>query len=133
MAYTVTIKGGAHPMLVDYACGKCGALTEDVFYHSRAAVEDALACRCGSVAERIISQRRNFIHPSHSSMYGKENPAFGVVVEDYGHKQRLMREYGVMEGADPVGGSRNHWKPTPDRPEPVPGSHWTDRPGDYEL
>tara|TARA_R110000824_G_scaffold233474_2_gene421779 strand:+ start:5542 stop:5844 length:303 start_codon:yes stop_codon:yes gene_type:complete len=41
-------------------------------------------------------------------MYGKFEPGLGCVVEDYAHKQRLMKELGVIEGADPVGGSRCH-------------------------
>ena len=44
-------------------------------------------------------------------MYGKLNPSFGCVVEDYGHKQRLLREYGMMEAADPVGGTREREMP----------------------
>ena len=120
-------------MLVDYACGTCGVLTEDVFYAGRSAVLDTIECTCGADAEKIISGRRNFIHPSHSSMYGKVNPAFGEVVEDYAHKQRLMKKYGVMEGADPVGGSRSHWKPTPERPAEVPNSSWVANHDDAQL
>jgi len=132
MAYKVTVKGGSHPTLVDYACEKCGEMQIDVFYHGRDAVEKQVDCPCGSKADKIISNR-NFIHPSHSGMYGKFHDGLGCVVDDYAHKKRLMKQQGVMEGADPVGGSRNHWKPTPDRPAPIPGSHWTDKPGEYEL
>ena len=129
MAYKVNIKGGVHPTLVDY----CGEFQIDVYYHSRAAVELQVECACGAQADKIISKGGNFIHPSHSGMYGKYHEGLGCVVEDYAHKKRLMKEQGVMEGADPVGGSRNHWKPTPERPAEVPGSHWTDHPGEVKL
>ncbi len=127
------MKGGAHPRLVDYACGKCGELTMDVFFHTYASVTATHPCQCGAEAEKIISPKQNHIHPDHSGMYGKYHAGLDCVVKDYAHKQRLMREQGVMEGADPVKGSRNHWKPEPERPEPVEGSHWTDHPGEVEL
>ena len=127
MAYKVNMIGGAHPTLVDYACGKCGAVTEDVFFASRLAVTTTIACACGHAAEKIISQRRNFIHPSKSSMYGKYEEGLGCVVQDYGHKQQLMREMGVIEGADPGGGSRNHWRPQPKAPE-ASNTVWVDDP-----
>lgn len=132
--YKVTLTGGSHPRLVDYRCSSCDVLHEDVFYDSLSNVLETIPCTCGGTAEKLFfSTRCNFIHPSHSSMYGKENPAFGCVVEDYAHKQRLMKQFGVIEGADPVGGSRNHWKPTPERPAPVSGSSWVDHPDDLKL
>jgi hypothetical protein len=50
----------------------------------------------------------NFIHNSHSSMYGKFHAGFGEVVESYSHKQELLKKYNVVESADSVGGSRCH-------------------------
>jgi hypothetical protein len=41
-------------------------------------------------------------------MYGQWNPAFGEVVESYGHKQELMKKYDVHEASDAKGGSRCH-------------------------
>lgn len=132
MAHKVTIKGGVHPVLVDYECSQCDQIMEDVFYASRAAIRQEISCPdCGASAPRIISQRGNHIHSSHSSMYGKENPALGCVVRDYAHKQQLMKRLGVIEGADPVKGSRNHWKPKPERPVSAPESVWSDRPDSF--
>jgi hypothetical protein len=119
------------PVLVDYACAKCDKLIEDEFFATRDAVVETIPCDCGSDAERIFTtSRQNFIHPSHSSMYGKFEEGLGCVVEDYGHKQRLMRDMGVMEGADTVGGSRCHRQSEPERAKNLPQSTWLDRPAD---
>ena len=52
--------------------------------------------------------KSNFIHNSHSNMYGKFHAGFGQVVESYSHKQELLKKYNVRESADAVGGSRCH-------------------------
>ena len=52
--------------------------------------------------------KSNFIHNSHSGMYGKFYAGFGQVVESYSHKQELLKKFNVRESADPVGGSRCH-------------------------
>ena len=52
--------------------------------------------------------KSNFIHNSHSNMYGKFHAGFGEVVESYSHKQELLKKYNVTESADAVGGSRCH-------------------------
>lgn len=133
MSYKVIIKGGAHPKLVDYSCAACGTLMTDVFFHRASDVTATHPCECGGTADKIISQRHNHIHATHSGMYGKYHEGLGCVIEDYSHKKRVMRELGVMEGADPVKGSRNHWKPTPERPAADSGSHWVDHPGELKL
>jgi hypothetical protein len=56
----------------------------------------------------MIFVTSNFIHNSHSGMYGKFHAGFGQVVESYSHKQELLKKYNVTESADSVGGSRNH-------------------------
>jgi hypothetical protein len=43
-----------------------------------------------------------------SSMYGCYHPGFGQVVESYGHKQQLLKQYNVEEAADAVHGSKSH-------------------------
>ena len=134
MAYTVKIRGGSHPRFVDYACSQCNEQMFDVFFPSYDAVTATHPCPCGAKADRVlVASRGNHIHATHSSMYGKYHAGLDCVITDYAHKQRVMREQGVMEGADPVKGSRNHWKPTPERPAEVPGSHWVDTPGEIEL
>ena len=54
---------------------------------------------------------RNFIQMTGGNMYGdghrgKYHPGLGEYVHDYAHKQRLLKEQGVREAADPIGGSR---------------------------
>jgi hypothetical protein len=56
----------------------------------------------------MIFVTSNFIHNSHSGMYGKFHAGFGEVVESYSHKQELLKKYNVTESADSVGGSRCH-------------------------
>lgn len=51
--------------------------------------------------------KRNGIHSQHSGMYGKYHHGFGCVVDDYGHKQRLLKKYGLHEAADSIGGSKS--------------------------
>lgn len=126
--YKVTVTGGAHPILVDYYCN-CGRWQRDVFFSRRADVTDRVPCECGEEAEKVIAVRRNFIHPSHSSLYGRYEPALDAVVEDYGHKKRLMDELGVMEGNDLVGGSREYRKDPPPKRSAGNDVAWTDDPG----
>jgi hypothetical protein len=66
---------------------------------------------CGKCSRSICVQDysggpRNYIDGQNSGMYGKYNPGLGCVVDDYGHKQRLLKEQGVREAADPINGSR---------------------------
>lgn len=56
-----------------------------------------------------IGQERNFIHSQHSGMYGKFHPGFGCVVNDYGHKQQLLRQYDLREAADKIDGAPAGW------------------------
>ena len=131
--YKIRMSGGSHPRLVDYACSSCGQFIPDVFFTSAKSVTDTMTCECGAEADKSFGGRQNFIHMTKSSMYGKYHEGLGCVIDDYAHKQRVMRELGVMEGADPVGGSRNHWKETPERPADLPESTWVENPGDVTL
>ena len=91
----------------DYEC-KCGKRYEDQWATTAAAVKRSVKCECGKQAAMVFDAPRNGIHFDHSSMYGQWNPSFGQVVESYGHKQQLMREYDVHEASDAKGGSRCH-------------------------
>ena len=65
-------------------------------------------CECGrSPCVQSFVGARNFIHESHSGMYGKYHPGLGEVVLDRAHKNRLLKEQGVIEAADTIGGSRS--------------------------
>ena len=128
MAYTVTMKGGAHPRLEDYHCESCGFYEIDVFFEKKESVTPTRECpQCGKVSEHVlIGTRQNNLHMDHSGLYGKYEPGLGVVVKDYAHKKRLMKELGVMEGSDPVKGSRSHRKDGPPPRTPHADSTWVE-------
>jgi hypothetical protein len=73
-------------------------------------------CKIESVTHRSrqvqtfpIGQERNHIHSQHTGMYGKFHPGFGCVVEDYGHKQQLLRRWDLREAADKIDGAPAGW------------------------
>jgi len=103
------------PRMEDYKCSTCGFVEVDVYFSLRSEVTPCRPCvECGSEANRVFAHpKQNFIHATHSSMYGKFEPGLGVVVESYGHKQRLMRELDVQESSDTTGGSRCYQKTDP--------------------
>jgi len=129
VAYKTTIRGGSHPRLEDYQCSSCEFTDVDVYFSSRDDVTPTRPCSsCGEESERMIAgTRRNFIHPTHSSMYGKFEPGLGCVVESYGHKQRLMREFDVQESSDTTKGSRNYQVSDPG-PRSKPHGNWVGDP-----
>ena len=91
--------------LVDFKCENCNYSWEHCFT-SKGDIVNALECsECSHRALRMWNTT-NFIHPTHSSMYGKYEPCFGEYVESRSHKQALLKKYGVVESSDPVGGSR---------------------------
>ena len=95
-------------VLHDYECKECGHRQIDVPSASHAQIQRIIPCsECDGTA-RMIFVTSNFIHNSHSGMYGKFHAGFGQVVESYSHKQELLKKYNVTESADSVGGSRNH-------------------------
>ena len=81
--------------LWDFSC-ECGKQYRDYpVYESR--IPNSIACECGQRAT-WAAQRTNHIHPTLSTRkYGEFDPQFGCVVEDYAHKQRLMRELNMVE------------------------------------
>jgi len=98
-------------VLLDYKCDSCGTIKSDVLFRKSDDITPQIACKCGEQARRLYSGG-NHIHATKSSLYGNYEPALGMVVESYSHKQRLMREFSITEANDPVKGSRN------DRSEP---------------
>jgi hypothetical protein len=69
------------------------------------------SCKEGIFAIQNYSGQRNWIRHEGGQMYGdghrgKYHPGLGEFVHDYAHKQRLLKEQGVREAADPIGGSR---------------------------
>ena len=92
----------------DYECEKCGHRQVDVPTATHAQIQRIIPCNQCDGTARMIFVTSNFIHNSHSGMYGKFHAGFGQVVESYSHKQELLKKYNVTESADSVGGSRNH-------------------------
>jgi len=87
--------------LWDYRCDSCGAEHRDYPYDSAGHVPETIICPCGGRAS-WMAHRRNFIHPTASGMkYGTLDPQFGCVVEDYSHRQRLLRQTGQVEVGGP--------------------------------
>ncbi len=92
----------------DYECTECGHRQIDVPSTTSAQIQRIIPCNQCDGTARMIFVTSNFIHSSHSGMYGKFHAGFGEVVESYSHKQELLKKYNVTESADPVGGSRCH-------------------------
>ena len=64
-------------------------------------------CREKTVQRQFYAQGpRNFIHTTHSSMYGKYHHGLGMYIHDKAHKERELKKRGLIEAHDPVGGSR---------------------------
>jgi len=81
--------------LWDFACTACGQRYPSHPYEGHRPV--SIPCACGEAAT-WAHQRANLIHATHSGRkYGEFDPQFGVVVEDYGHKKRLLKENGWHE------------------------------------
>ena len=78
----------------NYRCEDC----DRVFIHTYEPPRPkTVACSCGAVA-RWTYCRPNVIHPTHSGRkYGEFDPQYGCVVEDYAHRQRLLKERGWEE------------------------------------
>jgi hypothetical protein len=82
--------------LWDFATCSCGKRHNDEPIDSPR-VPKTIGCECG---KRVgwVRHKRNHIHESVSTLYGRGvDPQFGCVVEDYGHKQQLLKEKGLVE------------------------------------
>ena len=42
--------------------------------------------------------KHNYLHQSHSGLYGKKDPRFGVTFADHGEKRLYLKEHGITEG-----------------------------------
>lgn len=122
-------------VFLDYKCDACGTVQTDVLFRKSDDITRQIACKCGHKARRLYSGG-NHIHPSHSSLYGKYEPALDMVVKDYSHKQRLMREYQITEANDTVKGSRNDraekHKAIKQRAQEGKPSSWVSSPNDLQ-
>lgn len=134
--YRVIEKGTGHPQFVDYKCLSCGTVLIDVFYMRKADIRPEIQCECGSQAKEVWL-RRNFIHSSLSSMYGKPQPETGyeTTFENYSDKVAYGRKHGLTESNDPVGGSRSRSDEAMQkaydaekRPRTPGASYWLDDP-----
>ena len=103
---------------VDFKCdnaGGCGHEWEHSFL-AKSDISDAIPCeKCTRLARRLWTWNTH-IHATHSSRYGKYEPAFGEFVTSYSHKQELLKKYNVEESSDSVGGSRCYRDLLPDKP-----------------
>tara|TARA_R110002074_G_scaffold381898_1_gene561261 strand:- start:71 stop:496 length:426 start_codon:yes stop_codon:yes gene_type:complete len=91
----------------DYFCD-CGHELRDIV------AEEKPKCPYCNVKMQIHFGRMKGMvafNPHNSGMYGKYHPGFGCVVESYSHKQRLLKQYNVIEAADSVRGSKTHERP----------------------
>ena len=81
----------------NYRCGDCGRV---FVYMYEAPRPRTVACDldgCDGMAAWTFA-RANVIHPTHSGRkYGEFDPQYGCVVEDYSHRQRLLKERGWDE------------------------------------
>lgn len=80
--------------LQDYAC-ECGKHYRD-WPIMKGKIPETIKCECGKRATWARMKVRG-IHRSISTMYGKLDPRFGVVVESYEHKKQLLKEHGWEE------------------------------------
>jgi len=69
-------------------------------FFGKAQIPKTVKCSCGKRASWAMMERAAQIHPSHSGMnYGRVNPQIGKeIVQDYAHKNKLLREGGLIEG-----------------------------------
>lgn len=94
-------------VLHDYEC-PAGHRQEDVL-HTTGKVPATIRCQaCRKRARRVISRRSNFVkfQRDAGTMYGRFDPQFGCVVENYEQRQALMRQKGMIDADDAVGGDR---------------------------
>lgn len=80
--------------LWDYQCS-CGKEYRD-WPVNGARVPKTIKCECGKRAG-WVRMRKNQIHRSHSSQYGRMDPRLGERVDSYEEKKRLLKERGLEE------------------------------------
>jgi hypothetical protein len=110
----------------DFATCSCGKRHQDEVI-TRARIPKTIKCECGLRVGWVLG-KTNGIHATTSALYGRWEPGLGEFVESYSHKKQLMKEQGVIEASDPVGGSRCH-QPSDTSPRPIDESNnstWMD-------
>lgn len=87
--------------LWDFACKACGTRYESYPVTAKRVPHSIKCENCGKRAT-WTSHKGNLINFTASGMnYGKFDPQFGCVVRDYAHRQRLLREKGMVEVSGP--------------------------------
>ena len=81
--------------LWDYKCISCGKVHRDHPVDGDT-IPKTIACDCGKRAG-WTRLKKNLIHRSISSLYGKTDPRFGERVDSYEEKKRLLKEHGLEE------------------------------------
>ena len=103
--------------LIDFKCDYCNYEWENLF-KTKKEIKNSITCsQCSRKADRVWNTM-NFLNLTNGAMYGRYEPAFGEVVRDYGHKQQLLKKYGVIESSDRSGGS-NCYKETETKQDKV--------------
>ena len=92
----------------DFECLDCSHTERDLWFSWRNVPKMKRCPACGKKRSRQIfdEPRKAQIHLNNPALYGYYHPQMGCVIEDYGHKRRLMKENGMYEGSDPVRGNR---------------------------
>jgi hypothetical protein len=80
----------------DFDTCSCGKSHNSEVFSTRK-IPQELKCACGKKVG-WAKAKQNHIHTTISGQYGKVDPRFGKVVDSYGHKKQLLREYGMEEG-----------------------------------
>ena len=94
----------------DFECLDCSRVERDLWFSWRNVPRMKRCPACGKKRSRQIfdEPRKAQIHLNNPALYGYYHPQMGGVIEDYGHKKRLMKENQMYEGSDPVRGNRKH-------------------------
>ncbi len=107
----------------DYICPR-DHVTEDVVWPDGTDYGKTAVCAtCGRVARIYFGGHLRMLNIHKPGMgYGQPWPSLGGrVVESYSHKQQIMKELGLVEANDPIGGKREPEFPTgyngPGQPE----------------
>ena len=79
---------------------------------------------------RVVGPAR--FNPNCGSMYGKYHAGFGMVVEDYAHKQRLLKQYNCIESSDAVKGSKQNHYPEGYDPDHANNPHYDEQTRNYQ-
>lgn len=87
--------------LWDYRCTMCGTVYRDWPVTTKH-IPESITCQACYSPATWTKMKANGIHFTGSGMkYGCFDPQFGCVVEDYGHRQRLLRQMGMVEVGGP--------------------------------